>query len=436
MTKLLRVLVKTLAAKVGENVRVCGLVHTVRDQRKRQFLLLQDGSGIVQIFHEKDDDPVLAELITSLTTGSAVEVIGRVVSNAAVKLGGIEVVVENLVVASLAEHPLPIDQSSTLEMQLDWRHVSLRFPANALLIRVQTALEYAMRCFWIERGFVEIHSPKLMGTASESGAELFKLEYFGKTAYLAQSPQFYKQMAMAAGLERIFEIGPVFRANPSFTSRHDTEFTSVDVEVSWVDSHEDVMRLEEELLQFALNEVFAIYGAEIRELFETEVVVPSVPFPRITLEEARRVLAERGHAIGHKADLDPQGERMLSEYIREEFGHEFVFVTDYPAEVRAFYHMRYPDRLDVTKSFDLLWKGLEITTGAQREHRYEILKRQAMERGYALEPLKHYLDFFRHGCPPHGGFGVGLTRLLMIMLNRKNVREVTYVYRGPNRLTP
>lgn len=275
-----------------------------------------------------------------------------------------------------------------------------------------------------------------MGTASESGAELFKLEYFGKMAYLAQSPQFYKQMAMAAGLERIFEIGPVFRANPSFTSRHDTEFTSVDVEVSWVESHEDVMRLEEDLLRYAIGEVAVALGAEIRDLFGAEVVVPDVPFPRITLEEARRVLSSRGHTISHKDDLDPEGERMLSEYIKETYGHEFVFVTDYPVDVRAFYHMRYSDRPDITMSFDLLWKGLEVTTGAQREHRYEILRQQAIDKGYVLEPLQHYLDFFRYGCPPHGGFGVGLTRLLMVMLNRKNVREVTYIYRGPNRLTP
>lgn len=436
MTKLLRVFTNGLAAKVGEEVRVCGLVHAVRNQRMRQFLLLQDGSGIAQIFHEKSDNPALAEQISSLTTGSAVEVFGRVVSNPSVKLGGVEVVAESLDVASFAEHPLPIDRASSLEMQLDWRHISLRFPANALIMRVQTALEYAMRRFWMERGFVEIHSPKLMGTASESGAELFKLEYFGKTAYLAQSPQFYKQMAMAAGLERIFEIGPVFRANPSFTSRHDTEFTSVDVEVSWVNSHEDVMELEENLLRYAISEVSASLGAEIMELFGAEVVVPSVPFPRITLEDARRVLSARGHTINHKDDLDPEGERLLSEYIRETYGHEFVFVTDYPVGVRAFYHKRYSDRPDLTMSFDLLWKGLEVTTGAQREHRYEVLRQQAIEKGYALEPLQHYLDFFRHGCPPHGGFGVGLTRLLMIMLNRKNVREVTYMYRGPNRLTP
>jgi aspartyl-tRNA synthetase len=436
MSKLQRVLVKDLPSNVGMIVRVCGFVHTLRNQKKRQFLLVQDISGITQIFHEKSDNEDLSLQIASLTTGSTVEIIGRVVANPAVNLGGVEVVIESLEVSSLAESPLPIVEDSSLEMRLDWKQISLRLPANALIMRVQTVLEHAMRRFWIERNFIEIHSPKLMGTASESGAELFSLEYFGGKAFLAQSPQFYKQMAMAAGLEKIFEIGPVFRANPSYTSRHDTEFTSVDVEVSWVESHEDVMALEEELLQYAVNEVSLQLGDEIRNVFGVEVKVPNVPFPRITLDEARHMLAERGHVIEHKADLDPPGERMLAEYIQEQFGHEFVFVTDYPAEVRAFYHMRYPDRPDITKSFDLLWKGLEITTGAQREHRYEILKKQAVEKGYSLGSLEHYLNFFRYGCPPHGGFGVGLTRILMVMLNRKSVREVTYVYRGPNRLTP
>ena len=293
-----------------------------------------------------------------------------------------------------------------------------------------------MREYWEEQGFLEIYSPKLMGTASESGSELFQLEYFGQQASLAQSPQFYKQMAMAAGMDRIFEIGPVFRANPSFTSRHDTEFTSVDVEISWIKSHEEVMQLEEVLLQYAIRKVAEVHGAEIKQQFGIDVVVPSIPFPRITLAEARRILAERGHVIEHKADLDPAGERGVAEYIMEQFGHEFVFVTDYPIEVRPFYHRRHETDPTLTKSYDLLWKGLEITTGAQREHRVDVLTKQAADKNIPIESIKHYIDFFRYGCPPHGGFGLGLTRLLMIILDRKNVREVTYLYRGPNRLLP
>jgi len=285
---------------------------------------------------------------------------------------------------------------------------------------------------------LEIHSPKFMGSASESGAELFRVEYFDRFAYLAQSPQFYKQMAMVAGFDRVFEIGPVFRANPSFTPRHDTEFTSVDVEISWIDSHEDVMALEERWLRFVLSLVNDRHGEEIKQRTGVQIVIPEIPFPRVTMAEAYEILAGLGHVPerGAKGDLDPEGERLLSRYALEHHGHEFIFVTDYPITVRPFYHMRHEHNQSLTKSFDLLWKGLELTTGAQREHRHDILARQASEKGLALEPIQYYLDFFKYGCPPHGGYGFGLTRMLMLMLGYKNVREVTYLYRGPTRLTP
>jgi aspartyl-tRNA synthetase len=337
----------------------------------------------------------------------------------------------------VAASPLPINSDSALDLQLDWRALSIRRPENTLIFQVQTTLEKAMRDFWANNDFTEIHSPKLTGAATESGAELFQLEYFGQKASLAQSPQFYKQLAMAAGLDKVFEIGPVFRANPSFTSRHDTEFTSIDVEMSWIESHEDVMSLEEELLSYAITRVAKVHGAEIKAMFGVDVIVPTIPFPRISMAEARKIAADRGHApIATNDDLDPAAERIVADYVKDLFHHEFVFVTDYPIEVRPFYHRRHADNPGLTKSFDLLWRGLEITTGAQREHRPEILMQQAREKGIALESIKHYIDFFRYGCPPHGGFGLGLTRLLMIILNRQNVREVTFVYRGPNRLTP
>jgi len=339
----------------------------------------------------------------------------------------------------LASSPLPVDPDrASLENRLDWRFLDLRRPSNLLIFQVQTTIEQEMRNFWIENGFMEIHSPKFMGSASESGAELFRVEYFERYAYLAQSPQFYKQMAMAAGFEKIFEIGPVFRANPSFTSRHDTEFTSVDVEISWIESHEDVMHLEELWLQKILKGVREKHGKQIKETFNVEVDIPHVPFPRIKMAEAYKTLKDMGHTIDRagKGDLDPEGERLLAKYVKERYGHEFVFVTDYPISVRPFYHMRHEDNPSLTKSFDLIWKGLEVTTGAQREHRYEILLKQAKEKGLKPEPIQYYLDFFKYGCPPHGGYGFGLTRMLMVLLDAKNVREVTYLYRGPNRLQP
>jgi aspartyl/asparaginyl-tRNA synthetase len=256
-------------------------------------------------------------------------------------------------------------------------------------------------------------------------------------AYLAQSPQFYKQMAMAAGFGKVFEVGPVFRANPSFTSRHDTEFTSVDVEIAWIDSHEDVMEFEERWLAHVLAVVKDVHGEQIERTFGAQLTVPTLPFPRVSLAEAKEMLRDLGHAVpGAGHDLDPPSERALSALIEETEGHEFTFVIDYPTTVRPFYHMRHAHDDTLTKSFDLLWRGLELTTGAQREHRYEQLMAQAYDKGVDPDPIQYYLDFFRFGAPPHGGFGFGLTRLLMQMLAQDNVREVTFLYRGPHRLEP
>jgi nondiscriminating aspartyl-tRNA synthetase len=434
-----RTLIADLQSKVGETVRLRGWVNAVRDQKRMQFVILRDETGLAQVALEKVDPPSeLNGLVSELAAESAVTIVGEVAADERVKLGGIELRLQSLQVDSPAEAELPVTPESALDKRIDWRYLDLRRPDRRLIFEVQTTIEHAMRQHWRGEGFVELHTPKFMGSASESGAELFKVEYFERTAYLAQSPQFYKQMAMAAGFGKVFEVGPVFRANPSFTSRHDTEFTSVDVEISWIDSHEDVMAFEEAWLAHVLGVVAAEHGEAIRETFGVEVLVPSLPFPRIGLAEAKELLRARGHehVPGPDDDLDPPSERALSAIVAQEYGHEFAFLTDYPTAVRPFYHMRHPDRPGLTRSFDLLWRGIEITTGAQREHRYAALLEQAREKRVEIEPIQYYLDFFRYGAPPHGGFGFGLTRLLMQMLGQENVREVTFLYRGPHRLEP
>jgi nondiscriminating aspartyl-tRNA synthetase len=433
-----RTLIVDLPEKVGQQATVRGWVQAIRDQKSVQFVIVRDETGLAQVVLGKADPPSeLNERVSALTAESAVTIQGAVAADERVKLGGLELKLEALAVDALAEPELPVAADSALDKRIDWRYLDLRRPDRRLIFEVQTTAEHAMRDYWRKEGFVEIHTPKLMGSASESGAELFKVEYFEGVAYLAQSPQFYKQMAMAAGFGKVFEVGPVFRANPSFTSRHDTEFTSVDVEISWIDSHEDVMAFEERWLAHVLAAVHEAHGRQIEETFQTELVVPTVPFPRVTLERAKELLREHGHeapGVGH--DLDPPSERALSAIVKEQHGHEFAFVTDYPTTVRPFYHMRHADQPTLTKSFDLLWRGIELTTGAQREHRYEQLLAQAEDKGVEVGPIQYYLDFFRYGAPPHGGFGFGLTRLLMQMLGQENVREVTFLYRGPHRLVP
>jgi nondiscriminating aspartyl-tRNA synthetase len=433
-----RTLIEELPEKIGERVRIRGWMNAIRDQKRMQFLIVRDETGLVQVVLGKQEPPIeLNEAISALTVESAVTITGTVVADERVKLGGLEVKLEALQVDSLADPEVPIAPDSALDKRIDWRYLDLRRLDRRLIFEVDTTVEQAMREYWRKERFIELHSPKLMGSASESGAELFKVGYFDEVAYLAQSPQFYKQMAMAAGFGKVFEVGPVFRANPSFTSRHDTEFTSVDVEISWIDSHEDVMAFEERWLTYVLAAVKEAHGQQIAATFGVELEVPSVPFPKVTLEQAKELLREAGHeAPGPGHDLDPPSERALSAIIKEQHGHEFTFVTDYPTTVRPFYHMRHTEDPTLTKSFDLLWRGIELTTGAQREHRYEQLLAQAIDKGVEIDSIQYYLDFFRFGTPPHGGFGFGLTRLLMQMLGQENVREVTFLYRGPHRLTP
>ncbi|MCU1546525.1 MAG: aspartate--tRNA(Asn) ligase [Homoserinimonas sp.] len=439
-----RTLIKNLAAASDGPVRVSGWVETVRDQKKVQFVVLRDESGAVQLVHPRifnDDgtaaeDSVAAE-ISNLSQGTFLTASGELKHDERVKLGGVEIKLAGLEIASRAIPETPIADDSGVDKRMDWRFLDLRVPKNNLIFRIQTTFEHALRTYWVENDFIDLHTPKLLPSASESRAELFEVEYFDTKAYLAQSPQFFKQMAQPAGFGKIFEIGPAFRADPSFTSRHATEFTSVDAEISWIDSHADVMKLHEDLMVAGFTAVKAKHGEEIQALFGLEVTVPSTPFPRIPLAEAKRIVAERGYEVPrHDDDMDPEGERQIAAYVKETYGHEFVFLTDYASSIRPFYHMRNAHDAGLTNSYDLIFNGVEISTGAQREHRVDVLIEQAREKGLDPEELDFYLDFFRYGVPPHGGFGMGLSRVLMLMLHLPNLREATYLFRGPTRLTP
>ena len=437
-----RTLVKNLAAASDGPVRVSGWVDTVRDQKKVQFIVLRDESGAVQLVHPRLDagddpqpDPIAAE-ISALSAGTFLTVTGDLKHDERVKLGGLEVKIGALEIAGAALE-LPIADDTSVDKRMDWRFLDLRRPEQNLVFRVQTTFLHALRTWWVDNDYIEIHTPKLMASASESRAELFEVGYFEGTAYLAQSPQFFKQMAQPAGFGKVFEVAPAFRADPSFTSRHATEFISVDAELSWIDSHADVMAMHEQLIVAGLTAVKDKHGDEIAAAFDVEVTVPTMPFPRIPLAEAKKIVAERGYEIPRADDdMDPEGERRISEYVREKFGHEFVFLTDYASTIRPFYHRRHDGDVSLTNSYDLVFNGVEISTGAQREHRIDVLVEQAKEKGLEPEELDFYLDFFRYGVPPHGGFGMGLSRVIMLLLHQPSIREVTYLFRGPNRLTP
>jgi len=434
-----RTLTKQIYQKAGCKVRLLGWVHVIRKQGKISFLLLRDISGIVQTVTSKENIEVFS-VIQKLSEESVIEIIGSVKEEKQAP-GGYEVQIDEIKIISEAPgvFPIPIiekGEETEQQKRLDFRWLDLRKPEKRLIFQVWTTMEKTFRDFCIQEDFIEIHSPKLTVTSTESGSELFPVKYFDRTAYLVQSPQLYKQMAMAAGFEKVFEIGPVFRANPSFTSRHDTEFTMYDVEISFIESHHDLLALEEQLIQVMVQEIKEKYGSEIQKFYKRELIIPEIPFPRFSFREVKNILLTKG-VVGEKVDdLCPEEERAICEYVQKEKGHEFVFIYDYPASGRAFYSMRHETDPALSKTFDLLWNGLEITSGAQREHRYEKLLEQIKEKGLKTEPFESYLNFFKYGCPPHGGFAPGPTRMLMKIFDINSVREVTYLYRGVNRLTP
>ena len=427
---------RTLIANVvcGENNKIQGFVENLRNKRTMAFLVIRDHSGRLQVTIEKEKHPDLAAVVDQLTVESVVTCIGPVVENSYVKMGGKEMLPEEMEILSIAE-PLPLTKDAAIDSRMDYRWIDLRSDKNTLIFKAQTELVGAMREYCLNKNFMEIHTPKLIGAASESGSDVFELKYFDRKAYLSQSPQFYKQMAMAAGFDRIFEVGPVFRAEKSFTNKHATEFTGFDVEMSYITSFRDVMAFEAELLQYALKRVQEKYGDQIKELYGLDTIVPTLPFPEMKLADVYKELEERyGYKVddSEKNDLTTDAERLCAKLSMDKFGHEFLFVTDYGPEKRAFYHMR--DEHGMPLGYDLIWRGTEITTGAQREHRYEQLRKQADEKGLG-EDVKFYMDFFRYGCPPHGGFGLGVDRLTMLLLGI-SIKEVMFLFRGPNRITP
>lgn len=437
-----KIMFKDLEKYYNQEIEIQGFVDKIRDLQYVQFVVLRDSSNKVQMTVEKNEEnKELNEIISSLTKESTVLAKGTIYQQEKVKLRGMEFVPKKIEITSKSEEELPIDildytNKSKQDLRLDNRFLDLRLDKNYLIFKGQTLAEMAMREYWIRNNFIEIHSPKILGTASESGAEVFSMDYFGRKVFLAQSPQFYKQMAMAAGFNNVFEIGPVFRAENSHTAYHATEFTSVDIEMSWIKSYHEVMDAEEAKLKEVMKRLHNDLNEEYHAMFKKDIEIPNYDFPRIPFYEAKKIIQENYKYIGEKEhDFDRKEEELIGLYAKKKLNSDFVFIIDYPFAARPFYHMLDPNT-KLTYSFDLLYKGIEITTGAQREHRIEVLKKQAIEKDMSLEPIDFYLNFFRYGMPPHGGYGFGLTRFLMRFFEVESIRDVTFLYRGPNRVNP
>lgn len=434
-----KVFIEDLPRHLDRPVLLEGWLVAVRRSRSLSFLVLKDRSGEVQGVCRDE----LAASLQGINPESALRVQGLARRGRPGPHSAIEIEVQAIDAVALAQAPLPLQPGATEEQRLDHRYLDLRHPRKQLIFRAQSSLEAAARGFLLQRGFLELHTPKITAGGSESGAAVFKLPYFGQQACLVQSPQFYMQMAMAAGMDRVFEVGPVFRAESAQTNRHATEFTCLDVEQSWLEDTGALMDLAEALLREMLSAVRQRHGAEVMRSLDLPVEVPETPIPRLPLALARQLNPElAGGRLTHQA------EQLLCKHARELSGHSFVFITDYPAADRPFY-TRHRDAASgqegqgapLSCSFDLLWRGMEIASGCLREHRHERLQRQAADAGLDDQALshylqRHYLPMFRHGCPPHGGFGIGLDRLMMALLGQPSIRETSFVYRGPERHVP
>ncbi|MEM3671168.1 MAG: aspartate--tRNA(Asn) ligase [Thermoprotei archaeon] len=423
----------------GSKVTVYGHLEDVRNLGGLKFAVIRDAAGRLQaVFNKKTLPAQMIQALDSASRESVVKVEGTVRKDERAP-GGFEISPISFEVISKADVPLPIDVAgkteTNLDLRLDWRFLDLRRPAVAAIFRIQSCVGDAVRNYFTEKGFCEIHTSKIVSQATEGGANVFPILYFKRSAYLAQSPQFYKQMMIAAGFERVWEMGPVYRAEPHHTPRHICEYVSIDFEKGYIESYEEVMQTVEELMAYVLKTVAQTCSTQFETLGK-KVANPATPFPRVTMREAYALLEERGVKVEYGSDLDPEGERQLGLAVKEKFGSEFVFLTEFPWKVAQFYHMRKKDEPEWTYRADLIYKGLELCTLAQREHRYDVLASQAKEKGLNPKDFQFYLDFFRYGVPPHGGGALGLERIVMQMLDLPNIRESTLLPRTPERLTP
>lgn len=423
----------------GLNIVIYGWVHSVRDIGRVKFVVLRDKTGRIQVTARKNSiDEEKFKHISNLSRESIVWVKG-IVRRSGIAKAGVEIILEDYGVISEAK-PLPIeiwspDINTQFAKRIEYRYLDLRRPEVQALFKIRAKTQSLIRRFLEGRGFIEINTPKIVLMGAESGADVFEVNYFGRQAYLSQSPQLYKQMLMSSGIEKVYEIAAYWRAEKSHTSRHLTEFWMLDVETSFIDGIEDVLKLLEDMMVYVISE---LKDEEYRslEVLNVKLDIPKTPFPRVTIREAYKILAENGKILQYGDDLDTEAEEKLGEIFKKNYNSEFLFVLEFPWGKSPFYSMRKEDEPEWVIGFDLLYKGLEIASGKQREHRYEKLLQNVVEKKLKIDTLKWYLESFKYGMPPHGGFGFGIDRFIKQMLNLEDIREAVLFPRDPERVHP
>lgn len=428
-----RILVKETIGRKEEKVLFCGWIHNIKKFKGFAFVYLRDRTGVVQMIIDDMD------ILEKIKLEASVKAVGILKANEKAP-GGVELAVETIEVVGEAKYdllPFSIngrDIQASLEKQLDYRTMSLRRMDRRAVFKVQQEIVEAYRKFLIGEGFSEIHTPKIIGAETEGGSDVFMLDYFGKRTFMAQSPQFYKQMMVGAGFERVFEIGAAYRAEPHSTWRHLNEYMSLDLEMGFIESEDDIMDLEERLLGFIIEHLKETCCDELN-IMKVELPI-LVKIPRISLIEAQEILLKEFGKNSPVGNIDADGEKLFAKYIKNKYQSDFVFLTKYPASKRPLYTMPDDELEGMTKSFDLIFKGLEITTGGQRIHDYDELKDNMIKFGAKPESFDFYLESFKYGMPPHGGLAIGLERITMMFLGLDNIRKATLLPRDLNRVTP
>ncbi len=431
--------IRNLTATSG-NVTINGWVHDLRDMGGLKFLLLRDSTGIIQVtIVKKEVSEELLNTFKELTAETVITVSGQIQKNEKVN-AGIEIIPKSIKIHAKSKPELPISVTEKaittgLSKRLDWRSLDLRKLKHQAIFRVQSALLEGMSKYLLNNGYTQVFTPCILGVASESGSEVFPLIYFDKEAFLRQDPQLHRQLTIAGGITKIFDVGPAWRAELSHTNKHLCEHRVCAVETAFIKDEFDVMRLEEQVIIAALKNVVERCAKDL-ELLEIKVTIPKAPFPVLQFPDVYEIVRKRGKKVIDGEDLDSEADKLVWEHVKETLGAEFYFINRFPSKIKPFYVMKNDSVPQWARSVDLNFKGLELSSGGQREHRYEQLMARVKEKNMTEAEVEWFTKFFQFGVPPHGGFAIGIERLTMSLLNIENVRDCVLFPRDPERLVP
>ncbi|MDA4118168.1 MAG: aspartate--tRNA(Asn) ligase [Thaumarchaeota archaeon] len=430
---------EAIAKRIGERVHVSGWVHDIRLLGGINFVLLRNSQGIVQVTAPKKAvTEEVMEQVGALHPEDVIKVTGTV-KEAKVAKNGFEIIPESIVMVSQAATPLPLDPrgvtDANIDTRLNWRTLDLRRPEVLAIFRIQDALVEGMENHLRDKGFMRVFTPSILGGISEGGAEVFKTDYYGKPAFLRQDPQLHRQLAIAGGLGRVYDLGPSWRAELSHTPRHMSEHRTIAPELSFIDDERDTMRIEEGMVVYAIRRANELCSRELA-LLHVHLDEPKTPFPELSFPDIYETLKAWGHELPPDRDLDRESEKLLTDFVKREHGSDFFFINRFPSAVKPFYVMRVDDDPRFARSVDMVFKGLELSSGGQREHRHDKIVQQIAEKGLDLDGLRWFTEPFRYGVPPHGGFSLGVERFTATLLGIENVKEAALFPRDPERLQP